>query len=76
MAMKLSVPKRHIKVIVLPQRKMFQLLLYNFGGHILSYTYGPFKLFPYAKPWALLRETTLQHDMARNICFNFRLEEG
>ena len=46
MAMKLSVPERQIKIIVLSQRKMFQLSLYDFGGHILFYMYDHFKLFP------------------------------
>ena len=43
---------------------------------VLSYTYGYSKQFPYAKPWLLTRETTLQHDMARKIRFQFLLVEG
>ena len=70
MAMKLSMPVRHIKSIVLTQRKAFQLSLNDFGGHILSYRNGQFKLFPYAL--GILKETTLQYDMAWKNYFHFR----
>ena len=60
-------PERQIKIIVLSQRKMFQLSLYDFGGHILFYMYDHFELVPLAKPWILARKTTLQHDMSRNF---------
>ena len=50
---------------------LFSLLTLLCGGYQISIAYClfSFKLFSLAKPWLLERETTLQHDMAREICF-------
>ena len=57
--------KKSVSIVVL----RFQL------KHSFLYV-GYFNLFPWAKSRVLVRETTLQHDMARTICFHLFLEKG
>ena len=74
--MKLSVPERRIKVIVLPKRKNVSIVVIRFLADAFFLTrMAILSYFHRQTPFLLTRETTLQHDMAQKIRFHFLLVE-